>query len=148
MPITRTTGVLITLLLAAACGSTPGGPPDIVVDRSACSHCTMLISEPRYAAAYEAPGADAKVFDDIGCLLQAAQKESATGLRYWFHDGNDGTWIDGDPVFVVSPEFRTPMAGGIIAYRDGAGAEQAAGAHRGRVVRSLPELIKEKGERK
>jgi copper chaperone NosL len=146
MSFKSTTGLLITLMIAAACGSESAGPPEIVVDRTACSHCTMLVSERRYAAAYEAPGSDAKVFDDIGCLLQAAHKESATGLRYWFHDGNDGTWIEGDPVFVVSPEFRTPMGGGIIAYRDVAAAEQAAGTYHGRVVRSLPELMNEKGE--
>lgn len=146
MQFTRTTGLLITLTIAAACGSAPDGPPEIVVDRTACSHCTMLVSERRYAAAYQAPGSEAKVFDDIACLLQAAQKESTSGLRYWFHDGTDGKWIDGDPVFVVSPEFRTPMGGGILAYRDGAAAEQAAGKYNGRVVRSLPELMQEKGE--
>ena len=146
MQFTRITGLLITLSIAAACGSAPDGPPEIVVDRTACSHCTMLVSERRYAAAYQARGSEAKVFDDIACLLEAARKETATGFRYWFHDGNDGTWIDGDAVFVASPEFRTPMGGGIIAYRDLAAAEHAADQYRGRILRSLPELLKEKGE--
>lgn len=146
MSFKSTIGLLITLLIAAACGSESGGPPEIVVDRTACSHCTMLISEPRYAAAYQTAGAEPKVFDDIACLLEAARKETATGFRYWFHDGNDGTWIDGDAVFVASPEFRTPMGGGIIAYRDLAAAEHAADQYRGRIMRSLPELLKEKGE--
>ena len=134
------------LALASACASKPDGPPEIVVDRTACSHCTMLISEPRYAAAYQAPGADAKVFDDIACLLQAAEAETATGLRFWFHDGNDGKWIDGEAAtFVASPEFRTPMGGGMMAYRDRAAAEQAAGKYRGEVIGSLPDLLKRKG---
>ena len=141
-----TTGLLITLLLAGACRSTPGGPPEIIVDRTACSHCTMLISERRYAAAYQSPGSDPRIFDDIGCLLQAARKESSTARRYWFHDGSDGTWIDGEPVFVVSPEFRTPMGGGILAYRDAAAAEQAARRYNGRIVRTVAELLNEKGE--
>ena len=138
--------ILCAALITAACGSKADGPPEIVVDRTACAHCTMLISEPRYAAAYQAPGAEAKVFDDIACLLQAAGAETATGLRFWFHDGNDGAWIDGEAAtFVASPEFRTPMGGGVIAYRDPAAATQAAGRFRGEVIGSLPQLLTRKG---
>jgi copper chaperone NosL len=147
MPLKGTTGVLMVLLvLSAACTSSPQGPPEIVVDRTACSHCTMLISERRYAAAYQAPGADAKVFDDIACLLQAAGAETATGLRFWFHDGNDGQWIDGEAAtFVASPAFRTPMGGGMMAYRDRAAATQAAGKYQGEVIGSLPQLRTPRG---
>ena len=135
-----------TLLISQACGSSPDGPPQIVVDRTACSYCTMLVSERRYAAAYQAPGADARVFDDIACLLESAGAETVTGLRFWFHDANDGTWIDGETaVFVASPEFRTPMGGGLLAYRDAAAAHQAASKYGGEVVRSLPDLLTRKG---
>ena len=106
----------------------------------------MLISEPRYAAAYQAPGAEARVFDDIACLLEAAKAESKSALRFWFHDANDGEWIDGDTaVFVTSREFRTPMGGGTLAYRDRAGAETAAGRYRGQVIGPLPALLDRKG---
>ena len=99
------------------------GPPEIVVDRTPCSHCGMLISEPLYAAAYQAPGADARVFDDIGCLRDAARREGRGALRIWFHDAADGRWIDGvEAVFVASPSIRTPMGGGMLAYRDPAAA--------------------------
>lgn len=135
-----------TLLMTAGCGVTAEGPPEIVVDRTACSHCGMLISEPLYAAAYRAPGAEGQVFDDIGCLLEAARGETGASLRFWFHDALHGGWIEGaEAVFVVSPEIRTPMGGGLIAYRDPAAAEQAAGRHRGEVVRSLGELLTRKG---
>jgi hypothetical protein len=33
------------------------------------------------------------------------------------------------------------MGGGLIAYRDRAAAERAAGAHRGRVIRSVADLM-------
>ena len=88
------------------------------------------------------------MFDDIGCLIEAARKETSTGLRFWFHDASDGGWIEGDAaVFVASPEIRTPMGGGILAYRDGAAATQAAGTHRGEIVRSLPDLMNRKGDK-
>ena len=111
----------------------------------------MFVSEPIYAAAYHVEGSEPKVFDDIACLLESMRRESlsadGSGVRLWFHDGNGGGWIDnGEPVFVSSPMFRTPMGGGIIAYRDVAAATQAAKSYQGRVVGSLRDLIDRKGE--
>jgi copper chaperone NosL len=138
----------LTLASLSACGAQAPGPPEIVVDRSACSHCRMFISEPVYAAAYQAPDAEARVFDDIACLLAAARAETGP-LRYWVHDAADGEWIDGDTaVLVRSPEIRTPMAGGIIAFRTRAAADAAAARHHGRVVPSLQALLAEEGERR
>jgi copper chaperone NosL len=137
--------VLMTaVVVAAACGATAGGPPEIEIDRTACSHCGMLISEPLYAAAYQAPGAEARVFDDIECLRQAARTEPAP-LTFWFHDADDKQWIDGAAaMFVASPEIRSPMGGGLIAYRDRAAADRAAEQNRGRVIHSISDLLSDK----
>jgi len=133
------------LIATAACGVQAGGLPEITVDRTACSHCGMLISEPLYAAAYQAPRAAARVFDDIGCLRDAARAE-APGLRFWFHDADDQGWIEGaGAVFVTSAEIRTPMGGGLIAYRDPAAAERSAVKHHGRVIRSISDLLTKEG---
>ena len=132
---------LTALMAVSACGAKPSGPPAIEVDRTACSHCGMLISEPLYAAAYRVAGADARVFDDIGCLRKAALAESRP-LTFWFHDADDRAWIDGTAaVFVASPEIRTPMGGGLLAYRDRAAAERAAAARRGRVIYSVADML-------
>ena len=134
--------VAIGMLMAGGCAARAEGPPEIVVDRTACSHCGMLVSEPAFAAAYRAPQADGRVFDDIGCLLAAARREPSAGLRYWFHDAATGAWMDGDQaVFVVSPAIRTPMGGGIVAYGTARAAEDAAARHRGQVVGSLAQLV-------
>ena len=149
--------VLLGLAASAACGVRADGPPEVQVDRTACSRCGMLVSEPAYAAAYRTPGSDARVFDDIGCLLEAARRESTAGpIRFWFQDAaspQDGpraargrprgeNWIDGETaVFVASPALRTPMGGGLIAYHDRTAAREAAARHRGRVVDSLNDLL-------
>ncbi len=138
--------ILTAALVTASCSAKPAGPPEIVVDRTACSHCGMLISEPLYAAAYRGQKADARVFDDIGCLRTAARTEAGP-LTYWFHDAEDRAWIDGTAaVFVASPEIRTPMGGGLIAYRDRAAAERAARTRHGRVIDSVVDLLSDKGE--
>jgi copper chaperone NosL len=138
--------VLMVLALAAsvACGVRADGPPEIDVDRTACSHCGMLISEPAYAAAYRAPGADPRVFDDIRCLLEAAQKEPrADALRFWFHDAATAVWIDGEAAaFVGSRTLRTPMGGGWIAYRDRTAAQEGAARHQGSVINSFSDLLR------
>lgn len=134
--------VLAAALLTAACGVRAEGPPEIVVDRTPCSRCGMLISETLYAAAYQAPGADARVFDDIGCLRDAARGEQGA-LRIWVHDAADGRWmIGGEALLVSSPSIRTPMGGGFLAYRDPAAADRAAERHNGRVIRSIDEILR------
>jgi copper chaperone NosL len=142
----RTGLVLAAALLTAACGVRAEGPPEIVADRTPCSHCGMLISEPLYAAAYQAPGAAARVFDDIGCLRDAARGESGQ-LRIWVHDAADGQWMNGfEATLVAAPSIRTPMGGGMVAYRKPAAADRAADAHRGRVIRSIADILhKESG---
>ena len=137
--------ILLAALVAAACGTNASSRPEILVDRTACSHCGMLISEPIYAAAYQAQAAEPRVFDDIGCLRTAARAEAGP-LTFWFHDADDGAWIEGtSAVLVASPELRTPMGGGLIAYRDRAGAERAAAKHRGRIIHSVADLLAREG---
>jgi copper chaperone NosL len=146
----KLTALSAAALPAISCSAAPAGPPEIVVDQTACSHCTMLVSEPSYAAAYQVPGAEARAFDDIGCMLQAMRRagiEAGGDVRMWFHDADNRQWIEeGAAVFVVSSEIRTPMGGGIVAYRNGTRAEEAAAQHHGRIVRSVSELLNQKGE--
>ena len=138
--------VAFVTLALSACGAKADGPPHIEVDRTPCAHCGMLISEPVFAAAYRAPGSEARVFDDIGCLLAAASRDGDTNaIRFWFHDADSLEWIDGaSAVFVRSARLRTPMAGGLIAYRDPASAERGVVDHEGRVIRSLAALFAER----
>ena len=138
------TRLLMVLVVASsvACGVKAEGPPDIQVDRTACSHCGMLISEPVFAAGYRAPGSEPRVFDDIGCFLEAARKEPrADALRFWFHDAASSNWIGEEAVFVSSTTLRTPMGGGLIAYGDRAAAREGAVRHNGRVIDSVNDLL-------
>lgn len=136
------------LLASAACGTRAEGPPAIEVDRTACAHCGMLISEPAYAGAYRVEGGEAAVFDDIACLVNSARKAGVPDrARFWFHDVDNGEWIDGAAaVFVKSAALKTPMGGGIVAYRDSQTAVRAAAKQRGEVIASLQKLLATRGE--
>lgn len=138
-------------LWTAACAARAGEPPEIVVDRSVCSHCGMLISERIYAAALRTPDGAERVFDDIGCLLAAVRASWSAGsadaaVRVWVHDAGDASWIEAPAaLFVTSPSLRTPMGGGIVAYRNQSDAVRAAETHGGTVVTSLNELVARTG---
>lgn len=136
---------LLALAAGMACSARADGPPHLEEDRTACAHCGMLVSERMFAAGYRAGGGEAKVFDDIGCLLAAARAETAAEpLRFWFHDAPSRAWIEGRrAVFVHAPNLKTPMAGGMLAYADEAAAREAAAAHGGRVIASLDRLLEE-----
>lgn len=136
--------VTMTLAASLACGANADGPPAIEVDRTPCAHCGMLVSEPLFAAAYKAPGADVRIFDDIACLVKSAKREaSADALGFWFHDAATGHWIPGaDASFVKSDRLRTPMSGGLVAYRELAAAQRGAIEHHGHVIRTLSDLMR------
>ena len=135
--------------LAVACATAAGdGPPAIALDRTACHRCGMLISEPVYAAALRAPGANAQAFDDIGCLLAAAAAHTEPGLRIWVHDAGTGEWIDGaTATFVSAPALRTPMGGGVVAFAHAADAEAHARQHDGATVSTFAVLLAAHGGR-
>jgi copper chaperone NosL len=136
---------LLALAAGTACSARPDGPPHLEEDRTVCAHCGMLVSERTFAAGYRTAAGEAKVFDDIGCLLAAARGEAgADAPQYWFHDAPTREWIDGRrAVFVHAPDLKTPMAGGMLAYADGAAAREAAAAHGGRVIGTLEQLLAE-----
>lgn len=137
---------VVLAAMTVGCAAKADDAPKIVIDRSACSHCGMLISERVYAAAYQIPGREVRVFDDIGCLVAATRRESADAARFWFHDALEGTLMAGDTaVFVASANLRTPMGGGILAYRDKAAASAAASTNRGELVPSLEDLMTRTG---
>ena len=144
-----TVAFVVAALLSTGCSASAGGPPRIVVDRTACSHCSMLVSESIYAAAYRAGDNEPRVFDDIGCMLDAIRHESASPLTIWLQDAGGSGWMAAaDAMVVALPQLRTPMGGGLIAYAGAEAAEKAAAANGGRVLRSLPELMAWNGDTK
>jgi nitrous oxide reductase accessory protein NosL len=133
-------------LLSAGCSAKASGPPVIVVDRTVCSHCGMLVSELAYAAAYQVRGQEARVFDDIGCMLEALGREGTLPIAVWFQDAAGAEWLHADEaIFVASAHVRTPMSGGLLAYADVSAAEKAASAHQGEVVQSFQQLMIRRG---
>lgn len=112
----------VLTLLVAACGGdmTERNPPQIHMGRDMCLECGMIISDPRYAAAYEYEGDD-RFFDDIGDLIAYGLRngELSATIPVWVHDYHSEAWLPAaEASFVMASDFATPMGHGITAFVD------------------------------
>jgi len=111
----------VALLSLSACGPAASGPPPVTLDETACAHCGMLVSDLAFAAAYRSEAGDARVFDDLRCLLRELPAE---GARVWVKDYETSEWLDAEAAFFVRSEsIETPMGGGIVAFSTREAAE-------------------------
>lgn len=116
--------LLALALLAAGCaqGTAEIKPPEIRYGEDVCAECVMIISDPRFAAAYTyevGPGRyDNALFDDIGDMLIYADKHPEHQVvAWWVHDYDSKEWLDGQKaVYVFSNSLQTPMAQGTAAF--------------------------------
>lgn len=141
-PATRRGRALwLGMVLAIAACTPAAGPPVIEVDRDACDHCRMLVSDLRFAGAYRLPGEETQVFDDLGCLLDALAEDDSSRASIWVRDFRSEEWLAADQAaFVVGAGVSTPMAGDIIAFGDVAAARERATESQGQVVLDFADL--------
>lgn len=132
---------LALALLAAGCaqGTAEIKPPEIRYGEDVCAECKMIISDPRFAAAYTyevSPGRyENALFDDIGDMLIYADKHPEhTVVAWWVHDYDSKEWLDGQQaVYVFSHNLQTPMAQGTAAFASLEAAQRLAGELQGEV---------------
>ncbi len=109
---------VIALLTAmcTSCADKTYTPPEIIVDKSSCARCAMLISDSRYAAAIKS-GASYLVFDDIGCMLTYIEANHGVDDKLvWVRDYTMDTWIGAKQAqFFHAEGDVTPMGYGYIA---------------------------------
>lgn len=128
----------VVLLVVAACGADAAGldPPDIDWGRDLCTSCGMIISDPRYAAAYAVAGDD-RLFDDIGDMIDfgLGRGELHSRTPAWVHDHDSGEWLEAASAhYVVTPAILTPMGRGIAAFSTADRARAFAGEFGGETM--------------
>lgn len=108
-----------------ACQEVAGeAPKAIKYGRDMCDHCTMLISEPQFAAQVWNPATKRYgLFDDIGCAAVFMEENGLVdkpGVRFWVADADDPkAWLDAATAFYRTGA-RTPMDYGFAATRTAA----------------------------
>lgn len=109
---------LLPLVTLTACEP---GPQPLHVGGEECAHCSMLITERRYATQLVTARGRALSFDSIECMLAYLRTDAvADGAVHslWVTDAVDGEdWIAAeDATFLRSDGVRSPMGAGLAAY--------------------------------
>ncbi|MCA9753545.1 MAG: nitrous oxide reductase accessory protein NosL [Gemmatimonadetes bacterium] len=120
-----------------ACARDADAPPTVAYGQAVCATCNMIVSEPRFASAVVAPTRrpDPLIFDDFGCLLDHPSTGSAAGSRIWVHDHETEAWLAAETAWYLrSPDVRTPMGSGVLAFRERATAERERSDRGGTVL--------------
>lgn len=143
-------GGLLAIVVASTVGfavfaatTLPDGPVDVIWDKAACSHCSMHLGEPQFAAQLTTTGGRTHFFDDPGCLFGYVAAAKPEVHATWFRHLREPRWLPESAVAFAVVE-QSPMGFGIGAVDPGTpgalslaaarerclrGAEQGAGAH-------------------
>ncbi|MBX3282858.1 MAG: nitrous oxide reductase accessory protein NosL [Acidobacteria bacterium] len=112
--------VSLSLFFLAACAAGQVGPVPID-DGDACSFCRMAISERQFAAEIIKNDETVLKFDDIACLLRYRERseDKTKPAAIFVTDYDTKDWVKAEDAFFMRSEtIKTPMGGGILAYRD------------------------------
>jgi copper chaperone NosL len=121
--------LLVAIILITACQAQVdlSQPPEIHYGEDLCEECGMIISEPRFAAAYYTTNGDARGFDDIGGMAVHHAEHQEDVTQFWVHDYDTEEWIEAERAYyVMSDQLHTPMDYGIVAFSDNDRAQKMA----------------------
>ena len=110
------------------------GPEPVRYGRDACDRCRMHFAARGFAAEQRDASGALRKYDDLGCMLAAGLPGDA-----WVEDYDGSGFVPLQAATLVKSSFTTPMASGIVAFRDRSKAAAFASAHGGRIV-PLPEV--------
>jgi copper chaperone NosL len=114
--------VFALVALASLACQDASSPVDPVWGKQACSSCSMLVSDRRYAAQLVTDEGTRFFFDDPGCMATWLAEGRGRARRMWVYSAA-GTWIDARTARFVRDQ-PSPMGFG-FAPADTGGAEWA-----------------------
>lgn len=129
----------VSLVVLVFAGCQKGAiEPVALVPEDMCSFCRMSISEKRYAGELIDNEGQAFKFDDLICMTRFTREKSDQGsvAARFVMDFDAKTWVKAeDAHYVQSNEIKSPMSGGIVAFKNEARAKETAGQYAGKLLR-------------
>lgn len=132
------------ILVLAACGSDDNGEADSTADKDdsagemivykpeainpdvdVCEVCAMAVADDQFATQIVLKNKRALKFDDIGCMYRWINENGEDDIGAKFvRDYHTEEWMAvEEAVFVYDEQIETPMAYGMISFKDVADAE-------------------------
>ena len=114
--MSRFLAIVIAFILMG-CAET--GPSKIELNKDACDHCKMNISDIRFATQFVTPKGRYYKFDDLLCLLEYTKLNNMETKSIWVSSYvSKNEFIDvQDAYFFSSDQLRSPMRGNMAAVR-------------------------------
>ncbi|WP_438348060.1 nitrous oxide reductase accessory protein NosL [Paenibacillus sp. FA6] len=116
--------LVLVMLLLAACGQRYEALP-INEDVDICTICKMQIKDDAFATQLTTKDGKTYKFDDIGCMNEWKEQNGTENIGMdYVRDYNDNEWIEfKKATYVYDDSLRTPMAYGIVNFKDEKSAE-------------------------
>ncbi|QUL52089.1 nitrous oxide reductase accessory protein NosL [Paenibacillus tritici] len=117
--------VVMSLLILAACGQKKYEPVAINEEVDICVVCNMQVKDDAFATQLTTKDGKNYKFDDIGCMNEwkTTNGTDQIGMDY-VRDYNDKSWVEFSKAsYVYDETLRTPMAYGVVSFKDQAAAE-------------------------
>lgn len=118
--------LMLVLIAATGCGKQAYQPQAINEDVDVCVICNMQVKDDAYATQIVTKEGKSLKFDDLGCMNEWKTQNGTEdiGMEY-VRDYNDKEWIEyKKATYVYDASIRTPMAYGLVSFKDKQSAEQ------------------------
>lgn len=124
-------GVLLIMSAAvvSGCNNSTMEPEEINPEIDVCEVCNMGLAHEHYAAEIVTADGEVYKFDDIGCMDEFMEMEvhlqEENAAKQYVRDVDTGEWVELEKAFhAYHPDFWTPMANGVVSFKDEESAEQ------------------------
>lgn len=99
--------------------------PEEIKDTDVCEVCAMAVPNNEHATQMVLKNHRSLKFDDLGCLYKWVEQNGEDEIgKAFVRDFHTEEWLDiNDATFVYHEEIPTPMAYGVISFKDASEAE-------------------------
>jgi copper chaperone NosL len=135
--------LVVVVALISGCSTATVPKPVEIGLTDTCTFCKQRIEEKKYAAEFLTKDGFARKFDDISCMIQHAKKVKSANIAEFFvmdydaaqADPSQSSWLNANQAqFVQGEQIKTPMNGGVVAFKDKARADSVAASFQAKVV--------------
>lgn len=117
--------IMLTFTLLAGCGQDKYAAQAINEDVDVCVVCNMQVKDDAFATQIVTKDGKSLKFDDLGCMYVWKNENGTDDIgKDYVRDYNDKEWIEvSKATYVYDASLRTPMAYGVVSFKDKAAAE-------------------------
>ncbi|WHX50696.1 nitrous oxide reductase accessory protein NosL [Paenibacillus woosongensis] len=117
--------IMLAFTFLVGCGQNKYAAQAINEDVDVCAVCNMQVKDDAFATQIVTKDGKSLKFDDLGCMNTWKQENGTDNIGMdYVRDYNDKEWVEfSKATYVYDASIRTPMAYGIVSFKDKSAAE-------------------------